>query len=210
MNIYLIRHGRQNSRLCNVNVELAPEGFKQADLLGQRLAYANIEKVYSSDLLRAVQTAQTANLYWQADHQIRPELREISFGDLEGLTEEVIAEKYADFNREKEMLEEDLPYPGGENGADVCKRIRPAIEEIVSGAEKNVAVVTHGGVIRSFISEILHMPLAKKLLLASALENCSITKVHYERERERFYLDGFNDWAHLEKYPELQRKNWLI
>ena len=35
MNIYLIRHGRQNSRLCNVDVELAKEGREQADLLGK-------------------------------------------------------------------------------------------------------------------------------------------------------------------------------
>ena len=38
MNIYLIRHGRQNSTLCNVDVELSKEGREQADLLGKRLA----------------------------------------------------------------------------------------------------------------------------------------------------------------------------
>lgn len=37
MNIYLIRHGRQNSKLCNVDVELSPEGREQADLVGKRL-----------------------------------------------------------------------------------------------------------------------------------------------------------------------------
>ena len=36
--IYLIRHGRQNSSLCNVDVPLAEEGKKQAELLGPRLA----------------------------------------------------------------------------------------------------------------------------------------------------------------------------
>ena len=36
MNIYLIRHGRQSSSDCNVNVDLAPEGERQAALLGQR------------------------------------------------------------------------------------------------------------------------------------------------------------------------------
>lgn len=36
MNIYLIRHGRQNSKLCNVDVELSPEGREQADLVGKR------------------------------------------------------------------------------------------------------------------------------------------------------------------------------
>lgn len=34
MNIYLIRHGRQDSRLCNVDVDLSPEGYRQAALVG--------------------------------------------------------------------------------------------------------------------------------------------------------------------------------
>ena len=33
MELYLIRHGRQSSRLCNVNVDLSPEGRRQAALL---------------------------------------------------------------------------------------------------------------------------------------------------------------------------------
>ena len=84
MKIYLIRHGRQCSKLCNVNVDLCEEGFRQAALLGERLMKAKIDKVYSSDYLRAVQTAQAANLYWNVEHEILPELREISFGDMEG------------------------------------------------------------------------------------------------------------------------------
>ena len=63
MKLYLIRHGRQNSRLCNVNVDLCEEGYRQAALLGERLFPKKIQAVYSSDLLRAVETAQAANLY---------------------------------------------------------------------------------------------------------------------------------------------------
>ena len=58
MKLYLIRHGRQNSRLCNVNVDLCEEGYRQAALLGERLFPKKIQAVYSSDLLRAVETAQ--------------------------------------------------------------------------------------------------------------------------------------------------------
>ena len=80
MKIYLIRHGRQCSKLCNVNVDLCEEGYRQAELLGERLADKGIAAVYSSDYFRAVQTAQAANLYWNVEHTIFPELREISFG----------------------------------------------------------------------------------------------------------------------------------
>ena len=55
--IYLIRHARQSSSLCNVNVELSKEGIMQSELLAERLQKCNIKKVYSSDLIRAVETA---------------------------------------------------------------------------------------------------------------------------------------------------------
>ena len=61
MELYLIRHGRQSSRLCNVNVDLSPEGRRQAALLGHRLADWGIEVLYSSSLIRAVQTAEEIN-----------------------------------------------------------------------------------------------------------------------------------------------------
>ena len=74
MKLYLIRHGRQCSKLCNVDVDLSEEGYRQASLLGERLFREKIQAVYSSSLLRAVETAQAANLYWNVEHFIRPEL----------------------------------------------------------------------------------------------------------------------------------------
>ena len=53
MRIYLIRHGRQNSPLCNVDVPLSDAGRRQAELLGERLKKESIDAVWSSDLIRA-------------------------------------------------------------------------------------------------------------------------------------------------------------
>ena len=60
MVIYLIRHARQNSTDCNVNVPLSAEGRKQAELLGKRMNKYKIDALYSSDLIRAVETAKIA------------------------------------------------------------------------------------------------------------------------------------------------------
>ena len=57
MKLYLIRHGRQCSKLCNVDADLSEEGYRQASLLGERLFREKIQAVYSSSLLRAVETA---------------------------------------------------------------------------------------------------------------------------------------------------------
>lgn len=205
MHIYLIRHGRQNTTLCNVNVELSQEGLMQADLLGKRLAGYNIDVIYSSHLIRAVQTAQIVNQYIQMNHYIRENIAEISFGDMEGKSNEYINQHYAKFKVEQMKLEKDLPYPGGECGMDVYQRAMETIKEIVESDYKKVAVVTHGGVIRALVSGLLGMDMAKKLLLGYSLENTSITELVYDKKYNRFYLQRFNDFAHLDGRPELMR-----
>lgn len=205
MNIYLIRHGRQNSSLCNADAELSKEGFEQADLLGKRLAGYEIDLVYSSQLLRAVQTAEVINLYVRQQHLIRESIAEISFGELEGKTQEYIEEHYKKFKIEQMKLEQDIPYPGGECGLDVFRRAIITLEEIIHTGKRKVAVVTHGGVIRALIAGLFGIEMRNKLLLAYSLENSSITELVYDESLERFYLQRFNDFAHLEAREDLLR-----
>lgn len=209
MKIFLIRHGRQCSKLCNVNVDLCEEGYQQAALLGKRLSGEGIDVVYSSHLVRAVKTAQAANRYWNALHEIRPELREISFGEMEGLSDEVINRRFTDFKLRQNQMKEDLPYPGGECAGDVIDRAMPVLYEIALSGCRCAAVVTHGGVIRSLTAGILGMDLAKARLIGSSLENCSITELNYQTQQRRFTLERFNDYAHLEPVPELLRSSWV-
>jgi len=209
MNIYLIRHGRQNSPLCNVDVELAAEGRRQAELLGKRMEKYNIDALYSSNLIRAVQTAEIINKYLGQEHHIREDIKEISFGYLEGKSDGEIDLEFADFKREQQLLEEDIPYPGGECGREVFKRAMRTINEITDMDKKNIAVVTHGGEIRALVSGLLSLDMSKKLLLAASLENTSITHLFYNKERKRFYLQRFNDYAHLEGEDDLLRINFL-
>lgn len=209
MKLYLIRHGRQCSKLCNVNVELSEEGFRQAALLGERLAYEQIDVLYSSDLIRAVQTAQAANLYWNVEHIICPELREISFGEMEGMSDDRIALKYKDFKVKQDAMLADWAYPGGECAADVIARVMPLLKTITKSGSERVAIVTHGGVIRSLAASLIGLDLARCRLLGSNLENCSITELEYDPEKGRYLLQRLNDFAHLESYPELLRKSWV-
>ena len=90
MNIYLIRHGRQNSKLCNVDVELSPEGREQADLVGKRLQTYHIDVVYSSQLIRAKETADIINKYLNKPRLIEEIIQEANFGAMKGMTNEAI------------------------------------------------------------------------------------------------------------------------
>ncbi len=208
MHIYLIRHGWQNTSLCNEDVGLTEEGFMQADLLGKRLESYEIDAVYSSQLIRAVQTAEVINLYIRKNHYIRENIAEISFGDLEGKTNEYINEHFAEFKSEQMKLEEDIPYPGGECGLDVFQRAIFTINEIIKTDNKKVAVVTHGGVIRALLAGLMGFNMEKKQLFGYSLENSSITELVYDENYNRFYLQRFNDFSHLETRPELMRINW--
>ena len=208
MKLYLIRHGRQASKLCNVDVELCQEGFQQAALLGQRLASEGIQIVFSSALTRAVQTAQAANLYWNVEHYMYPELNEISFGEMEGLSDEEIALRFRDFQQEQAKMEYDIPYPGGESAGDVVRRVIPVFRQTRESGYEKVAVVTHGGVIRSMTAHFLGMDMAKWRTLGTSLENCSITELNYSPRLRRYTLERFNDYAHLQPYPQLLRSAW--
>lgn len=208
MKIYLIRHGRQDSPLCNVDVPLSMEGRRQAELLGERLRTEKVDAVWSSNLTRAMETADILNESVHAPRVIREGLREISFGELEGLSDAVIARRFEEFLRERHQMERDLPYPGGECAADVVRRAVPVMNEILHTGLDCVAVVTHGGVIRSLLCHYLGMDMAAMQLFARHLENCGMTELSYRKEDGRMFLDRFNDSAHLEPYPELLRRGW--
>jgi probable phosphoglycerate mutase len=208
INLYLIRHGRQNSALCNVDVELSEAGQLQAGLLRDRLQNYNIDALYSSDLIRAKQTAEIVNEALRLPHIIREELREISFGLLTGQSEDYIDEHFADFRAEQKKLMEDIPYPGGENGTSVYERAMPVIQEIVQSGKKNIAVVTHGGTIRVLLAALFGRNQARRFLFGVSLENTGITQLVYNPQYDRFYLERFNDYAHLEGHTQLHRRNW--
>ena len=46
-------------------------------------------------------------------------------------------------------------------------------------------------------------------MFGTSLENCSITQLHYDEEKNGFYLDRFNDYAHLEQDESLMRSNFV-
>lgn len=210
MKIYLIRHGRQCDKRCNVDVSLSPEGVHQAELAGIRMKDWGIEKVYSSDMLRAKETAEHINRFLKVPHEIIPEFRELCFGDMEGLTDEEIAVRFAGFKKQQEQLETDLAYPGGESAADLVRRAMPKLLEVAKCHRGSLAIATHGVWIRAVLCHILEIDMAKWRTIGTTFENGSITELCYHSAKQQFTLERFNDFAHLEPYPELLRAAWGV
>lgn len=207
MKIYLIRHARQISSLCNVNVELAPEGIEQAHILGKRMKGSiPIDKLYCSDLIRAEQTASIIG----EEIGIKPEkgipgFREIDFGELTGLTDKEINTRYWDIMERRRKRLEDIPFPGGESGADVWNRAFPALMKVIRGGGENIAIVTHGGTIRSLVAGIMGLEQKDRLAISRTLENTSLTVVEYLPDKDRYTVETLNDYAHLSGRNDLMR-----
>lgn len=125
------------------------------DLIAQ-LAPAHVDAIYSSDLRRAADTAASLAQAFAVPCITTPNLREISFGDWEGMTWTEIEDRDPDYARRWIELSPRLPAPGGEPFETFEFRILREIEPLLRlAADKRLAVVTHGGVMRTVLRAFL-------------------------------------------------------
>ena len=161
--IYLIRHGQtlwnQDMRFQGFSdIELSEEGVKQAEALSERLKTFEIAAVYASDLKRAEHTAKALASPHGLSVKTDARLREVNCGEWEGLTGVEIEEKYP--GQLKQFFSEPATFapPGGESLFAVGERCILAFNELAEKhREENIAIVAHGGVIRSILANILVM-----------------------------------------------------
>ncbi len=204
--IYLIRHARQNITAFNEDVPLSDTGLRQAELLKERLKDEKFDKLYSSVLIRAVQTSDILNENWNMPIERRAELNEIDYGLLTSEPLSVKEGKYKDFFDELDKRLSDLPFPGGENSEMVYNRMKRVFDEIAESSWERILIVTHGGAMRAAICGLLGLPFSKRLAFSKHLENTSITKLLYDEKKKLYYLEVLNDHRHLLGHQELFRE----
>jgi alpha-ribazole phosphatase len=149
--VLLIRHATTDlaGTLCGqINPPLNDAGCVQAETLADSLRTRPVDLVYTSDLLRAVQTAERLVRDRRIPVLQRADLREIAFGTLEGMR---WAEVQAHLGFAIEAIESspDMCPPGGELFTNFQKRVIRGLDEIaLDSSQGTTAVVTHLGVIR--------------------------------------------------------------
>jgi broad specificity phosphatase PhoE len=159
--MYLIRHGMTKlsaeDRFAGAtDVELAEEGRWQAQQLAVRLADDNIVAVYSSPLIRTVETARII----AAPHNLLPlqrdELREIDHGHWEGMRRSDVESKYLQEYTAWETDPFTFAPEGGESGLSVLARALPLVRQLVQIHEGEIiAIVSHKATIRLIITSLL-------------------------------------------------------
>ena len=165
----LARHGKDDESVRGgwSQHSLSEEGMKQArELAGRLLAQKNsysLSRIYSSDLVRAAQTAQIVGDRLGLAVTLLPDFREVNNGLLAGMKNDLAEDRFP--GRYWNQLAWEQTYPEGESPKAFYERIADAWErfscELVSGKE-NVLLVTHGGVIQVILSLINNVPYTNK------------------------------------------------
>lgn len=149
MDIYITRHGQTEWNVLNkiqghLDSPLTAKGRADAKKLGLRLNDKNIDLAYSSDLKRAIDTAE---IILGSREKVRPlkALREIGVGKWEGMLYEDIEKNYPEkFKAYKTDPEAYVPTPGGETFKDFEKRVRDFVEGLKAEDHESILIVTHG------------------------------------------------------------------
>lgn len=197
--LILIRHGKtywnnENRYQGHTDIELNSEGLSQAYALQKRLAGTKLEAIYSSDLSRAYKTAEIISQPHGLKVLISPGLKEINFGDWEGLC---YPDLQLDYPQELQIWLErphELKLPKGETFGEVRDR---AVAEVQSIMAKHfagtVAIVSHGGTIAALLCGLLGEPLSSMWRFKQMNSAVNILN----KKGSRYELELFNDTSHL-------------
>lgn len=188
--IGIIRHGstpwnKEGRAQGSSDISLDQAGLSEAYKLAERLRKENWDFIYSSDLLRAKQTAEIiGEKILRIPLYLEPRLREAGGGQIEGTTEEERVLKWGQNWRELDL--------GIESADSVITRGLSVIEEITSKHDnKNILIVSHGAFIRHLLKE-----LVPHLNMVESPKNTSLTKLI--KAKNGWDSELYNCTIHLE------------
>lgn len=149
LTLLVIRHGEAEGNhehrfIGQSDVPLSDLGRRQADTVGAYLASKGVTRIVSSDLQRAVNTAQPLADRLGFDIEIDVRLREIQNGEWAMHLPGEIEAGWPDLWR-RYRSGEDVQRPGGETWGAVGVRVREALEELTRTGDGTIAAFCHGG-----------------------------------------------------------------
>ena len=199
--IVAIRHGETawnaSTRIQgHTDIPLNDHGQRQAQLLGQALSQADpMDAIYSSDLQRALATAQALALHTGARLVTHVGLRERAFGDFEGRNFAQIEQEMPEQAQLwRTRVPDWIPPGGGESLLAMQQRVMATVNALAQQHPgQQIAVVAHGGVL-----DILYRAATQQSLQAArswTLGNAAINRLLWTPQS--LTLVGWGDDAHL-------------
>lgn len=165
MKIFFARHGESQANLLHeisnrgLRHPLTQKGREQALLLAQKLRDHSISYIYTSPVLRAIETTVLIANYLGVEYEVTEALREYDLGELEGKADERTWEIW------QKLFDDWMKYrhwqrraSGGENFYDVKNRFVPFINGLIQqygGTETNLLCIAHGGLYWVMLPQVL-------------------------------------------------------
>ena len=210
--IYLIRHGEAEGNLYRLwqghwDGRITPMGYKQIDALAGRFKDVSLDTLYSSDLRRAVSTAEAITRFHDLRLHTTPRLREINCGPWEGMpfgnVEHDFPVEMGYFNNDPDRWRVD----GAETFRQCRERILSVLTEIAEANDgKTVAVVSHGMAIRTILAYFLGVSSENIRTLPHGDNTCVAYLIY---DRGRFSVEYYNDNSHLPaEISTFARQTW--
>lgn len=173
MKLYLIRHGESETNLTGrytgwAQVNLTEKGIEDAKGIRPLLENVKFDKIYSSDLIRAKKTAETA--IPGCVYEEMPLLREVNVGSL------ALKPFLPKDAPERRQMTNGFKEYGGESYEDLRARITEFLHSLESSEYKYVAAFTHGGFLRNTLSMVLDANTTHANLECS---NCTVAIFNY-------------------------------
>ncbi|UCF82229.1 MAG: alpha-ribazole phosphatase [Desulfobacteraceae bacterium] len=166
--VYLIRHGQINGYenfpvYGHKDVDLTETGILQMEKMAERLRLVEFKAIYSSDLKRSATGARLLARSHDVPLYFLPELREIYFGDWEGLTLSQIQKRFPEELKKRQVDLINYTIPGeGETVGHFSERINQCFERILAEQKENdFVIVAHGGVNRVILCNALGLDLTR-------------------------------------------------
>lgn len=223
--LYLVRHGitqmNEDGKLQGQSdLPLNSAGQRQAQALAARLARVPLERVIASDLQRALQTAQIIADRQAADRQTaglqsaglphlaveaEPCLRELHFGDWEGLSYQRLQEQFPQELAKWQAEPYGFAPPGGESLGKLAQRVAGFYENLASNKDQaNLLVVAHGGPLQVLLCLALKLPAQNYWQFH--LEPASLSQIGLYPQGA--ILNLLNDTSHLTGIPNTEASPW--
>ncbi len=200
MKLIVVRHGEtewntQGREMGQLDSLLTAQGVRQAHAIARRLSRIPFGVLYSSDLGRAITTAEIIGKCCGKKVRIDPGLRERHMGIFQGLTVEEMRERFPEERQKYESIGFEYVIPGGESAR---QRLERSVHILTAIAERHpaetVVAVTHGGFLMGFFESVLGIPPGNGWRFKRHNGSYSV----FEYSGGRWSLEVWNDVGHLD------------
>lgn len=203
--LYIVRHGETDWNKMGkyqgiTDVPLNENGLNQAKACGEALKDITFDRILSSDLSRALVTAETIRGDRTTPITVDKRLRELNFGDWEAMLFSDIEARWPDLIDEMYLRPHLVKVPNGESFKDLQDRAWAGLEEFLNknDEEETLLIACHGGTIRTLLCKLLDISISHCWNFSQG--NTAINRIFYNGmgEYDHNILNLLNDTAHVE------------